>query len=141
MIDFCKGQGIKVFLSLGGRPDLSPDDAQKVADDIWNNFLNNSAGHGPLNATVDGIDFRIQSGSNQSLDVLAQALSAYSIPDRKVYLSAAPLCQIPDDFLTLLSKLASLTTCGCNFSMILHVNTVQKVRLPSSQVGLHGLVI
>ncbi|XP_027171442.1 acidic endochitinase-like [Coffea eugenioides] len=99
MIDFCKGQGIKVFLSLGGRPDLSPDDAQKVADDIWNNFLNNSAGHGPLNATVDGIDFHIQSGSNQNLDVLAQALSAYSTPDKKVYLSAAPLCQIPDDYL------------------------------------------
>ena len=99
MIDFCKGQGIKVFLSLGGRPDLSPDDAQKVADDIWNNFLNNSAGHGPLNATVDGIDFRIQSGSNQSLDVLARALRNYSTPERKVYLSAAPLCQIPDYYL------------------------------------------
>ncbi|XP_071906759.1 acidic endochitinase-like [Coffea arabica] len=99
MIDFCKGQGIKVLLSLGGRPDLSSDDAHNVAEYIWNNFLSNNSGPGPLNATVDGIDFRIQSGSNQSLDVLARALRNYSTPERKVYLSAAPLCQIPDYYL------------------------------------------
>ncbi|XP_027171439.1 acidic endochitinase-like [Coffea eugenioides] len=99
MIDFCKAQGIKVLLSLGGRPDLSSDDAHNVAEYIWNNFLSNNSGPGPLNATVDGIDFRIQSGSNQSLDVLAQALRNYSTPERKVYLSAAPLCQIPDYYL------------------------------------------
>ncbi|XP_027061985.1 acidic endochitinase-like [Coffea arabica] len=98
-IDICKGLGIKLFLSLGGRPLLSPDDAPIVAAYICDEFLNDGSGPGPLGATVNGTDFHFRSGSNNSLDVLAQALRDNCALDKKVYLSAAPLCRIPDYYL------------------------------------------
>ncbi|XP_027064448.1 acidic endochitinase-like [Coffea arabica] len=94
-IDTCKGLGIKVFLSLFGSPQLTPETAPIVAAGICEAFLNDSSG--PLGATVNGIDFHFRSedGSNNGLDILAQALRDDCTP----YLSGAPLCQIPDYYL------------------------------------------
>lgn len=47
---------------------------------------------------LDGIDFDIEMGTGQNWDVLARTLTDLG-QQRKVYLSAAPQCKIPDDFL------------------------------------------
>nr|AFK26309.1 chitinase 3 [Aegiceras corniculatum] len=96
----CQGQGIKVLLSLGGATGSyslsSADDAKQVANYLWNNYLGGSSGSRPLgDAVLDGIDFDIEAGSGQHWDELAKALSGFS-SQRKVYLSAAPQCPIPD---------------------------------------------
>ncbi|KAM0938428.1 putative chitinase [Dioscorea sansibarensis] len=102
-INSCQSQGIKVFLSLGGASGsytlASADDAQQVADYLWNNFLGGSSSSRPLgDAVLDGIDFDIEGGTTQYWDVLAQKLSQYSQQGKKVYLSAAPQCPYPDAY-------------------------------------------
>jgi len=47
---------------------------------------------------LDGIDFDIESGGSEHWDELARALNGLS-SQRKVYLSAAPQCIIPDQHL------------------------------------------
>ncbi|KAI3720638.1 hypothetical protein L2E82_31629 [Cichorium intybus] len=99
-IQACQNQGVKVFLSLGGAVGSyslsSTQDAQQVADYLWNNFLGGQSSSRPLGAAVlDGIDFDIESGSGQFWPDLARAFAAYS-SQKKVYLSAAPQCPIPD---------------------------------------------
>lgn len=99
-ISACQSQGIKVLLSLGGASGgytlSSADDARQVAEYLWNNFLGGQSSTRPLgDAILDGIDFDIEAGSGQYWDELARALSGYS-QQRKVYLSAAPQCIIPD---------------------------------------------
>ncbi|KAK6121671.1 hypothetical protein DH2020_044585 [Rehmannia glutinosa] len=74
----------------------SADDARQVANYLWSAFLGGNSGTRPLgDAILDGIDFDIESGSGQFWDELARALSAFS-SQRRVYLSAAPQCPIPD---------------------------------------------
>ncbi|KAH7673753.1 Chitinase protein [Dioscorea alata] len=104
-IKACQSQGIKVFLSLGGAGGtlVSTEDAQQVADYLWNNFLGGSSSFRPLgDAVLDGIDFAI-TGATTALywDELAQMLYDYSQysqqeQGKKVYLSALPQCQYPD---------------------------------------------
>ena len=100
-ISSCQSQGIKVLLSLGGGSATttlsSPADARQVATYLYNNYLGGQSSSRPLgNAVLDGIDFDIESGSRLYWDDLARALSGFSSGSRKVYLSAAPQCPIPD---------------------------------------------
>ncbi|CAK9156707.1 unnamed protein product [Ilex paraguariensis] len=99
----CQGQGIKVMLSIGGGQGSyslsSDDDARQVADYIWNHFLGGQANFRPLgDAILDGVDFDIEAGEPHYA-ALARKLSEYSQPGRKVYLSAAPQCPFPDQWL------------------------------------------
>ncbi|XP_022759661.1 acidic endochitinase-like [Durio zibethinus] len=100
-ITYCQDQGIKVLLSLGGSAGnyslTSQDDAQTVADYLWTTFLGGRTSAGPLgDATLDGIDFDIELGSNLYYDDLATYLKAKS---QSVYLSAAPQCPYPDYYM------------------------------------------
>ncbi|CAL9131071.1 unnamed protein product [Musa textilis] len=95
---------VKVMLSLGGPYGnyrlASRKDARNVAYHVWNSYLSYSSTDRPLgNSALDGIDFDIERGSIDHWDDLARFLSAYSTPDRKVYLSAAPQCSMPDYYL------------------------------------------
>ncbi|KAJ8490673.1 hypothetical protein OPV22_012394 [Ensete ventricosum] len=95
---------VKVMLSLGGAIGsyrlVSKEEAREVARYIWNNFLGGSSSNRPLgNAVLDGVDFDIEGGSRDHWDDLARYLKAYSTPERKVHLSAAPQCPMPDYFL------------------------------------------
>ncbi|XP_071735424.1 acidic endochitinase SE2-like [Rutidosis leptorrhynchoides] len=100
-IQACQNQGVKVFLSLGGEVGSyslsSPQDAQQVADYLWNKFLGGQSDSRPLgNAVLDGIDFDIEQGTDQYWSDLAKALTAYG-SQKKVYLSAAPQCPFTDN--------------------------------------------
>ena len=102
VISTCQRSGIKVLLSLGGGSNSatsmsSPADARQVATYLYNNFLGGQSASRPFgSAILDGIDFDIEQGSSLYYDDLARALSGFSTPQRKVYLSAAPQCPIPD---------------------------------------------
>ncbi|PON56798.1 Endo-beta-N-acetylglucosaminidase [Trema orientale] len=103
-IKACQNQGIKVMLSIGGGAGSyflsSAEDAQSVAQYIWDNFLGGQSGSRPLgDAVLDGIDFDIEGGTTQHWDELAKALNGFS-QQRKVYLTAAPQCPIPDAWLS-----------------------------------------
>ncbi|KAJ0968967.1 hypothetical protein J5N97_021844 [Dioscorea zingiberensis] len=79
-IKSCQTKGIKVFLSLGGPNGsytlTSTEDAQQIADYIWNNFLGGTSSSRPFgDAVLDGIDFYIKHGTTQHWDELAQKLS------------------------------------------------------------------
>ncbi|XP_021280017.1 acidic endochitinase-like [Herrania umbratica] len=100
-IRYCQEQKIKVLLSLGGALGnyylTSKDDAQSVADYLWNTFLGGRTSAGPLgDATLDGIDFDIEGGSNLYYDDLARFLKQ---KNESLFLSAAPQCPYPDYYL------------------------------------------
>ncbi|CAL9158397.1 unnamed protein product [Musa hybrid cultivar] len=95
---------VKVMLSLGGAYGnyrlASKKDARNVATHIWNSYLGGESPYRPLgNSVLDGIDFDIEGGSRFYWDDLARYLNAYSTPERKIYLSAAPQCPMPDYYL------------------------------------------
>uniref|UniRef100_A0A0D9V3R5 chitinase n=1 Tax=Leersia perrieri TaxID=77586 RepID=A0A0D9V3R5_9ORYZ len=95
-IQSCQSQGVKVLLSLGGAVGnyglADTQDAQSVADYLWDNFLGGSSSSRPLGAAVlDGIDFDIENGQSAHFDELANFLK-----QRGVMLTAAPQCPYPD---------------------------------------------
>ncbi|RCV26514.1 hypothetical protein SETIT_5G251600v2 [Setaria italica] len=96
-IQTCKSQGIKVLLSLGGGGGnyglSSTDDANSVANYLWDYYLGGSGSPRPLgDAALDGIDFDIENGNSAHYDDLANALKAKG----SVMLTAAPQCPYPD---------------------------------------------
>ncbi|KAL8192722.1 hypothetical protein R6Q57_027170 [Mikania cordata] len=100
-IQACQAQGVKVFLSLGGAIGSyslsSAEDAQQVADYLWNTYLGGQSVARPLgDAVLDGIDLDIEHGSDQFWPDLGRALAAYNSL-KKVFLSAAPQCPFPSD--------------------------------------------
>lgn len=103
-IQYCQKRGIKVMLSLGGGIGsyslASSADARNVSLYLWNNFLGGKSNSRPLgNAVLDGVDFDIELGSTQHWEDLACYLKGYSKFGKRVYLSAAPQCPFPDEFL------------------------------------------
>ncbi|KAK6121857.1 hypothetical protein DH2020_044372 [Rehmannia glutinosa] len=103
-IQLCQNMGIQVLLSLGGSFGnytlSSRRNAKRVARYLYHSFLwgkHRSFVRPFGNISLNGIDFDIENpGSNLYWDVLARALSRFSKPRRKVYLSAAPGCTYPD---------------------------------------------
>ncbi|XP_054784465.1 acidic endochitinase-like [Prosopis cineraria] len=98
----CQSKDIKVLLSLGGGSGgyslTSADDANQVANYIWNNFLGGSSNSRPLgDAVLDGVDFDIEAGDGQHWDELAKALKGLN---QQLILSAAPQCPFPDAHLS-----------------------------------------
>ena len=99
----CQARGIKVLISIGGGTRTyslsSAEDARSVADYIWNNFLGGQSNSRPLgDAVLDGVDFDIEQGVPHYA-ALARRLSEYSQRGKKVYLTAAPQCPFPDQYL------------------------------------------
>ncbi|KAJ1298538.1 hypothetical protein BS78_01G461100 [Paspalum vaginatum] len=96
-IQGCQSQGIKVLLSLGGNGGsyglTSTDDANSVAQYLWDSYLGGSGSSRPLgSAALDGIDLDIENGQPAHYDELASALKAKG----QVLLTAAPQCPYPD---------------------------------------------
>ncbi|KAF7813008.1 hevamine-A [Senna tora] len=104
----CQQKGIKVLLSIGGGIGsyslASPEDARNVSTFLWDTFLGGNSSSRPLgDAVLDGVDFDIELGSTLYWEDLARFLKAYNnkgrAGERRVYLSGAPQCPIPDKFL------------------------------------------
>lgn len=92
-IKYCQSKCIKVMVSLAGEPRLnSTEDAQVVADYLWNNYLGGESDSRPLgDAVLDGVELHIHHGNVTYLDDLARDLAAYNI-----LLAATPECPLPD---------------------------------------------
>ncbi|XWS35850.1 hypothetical protein CRYUN_Cryun20dG0031700 [Craigia yunnanensis] len=102
-IQNCQNRSIKVILSIGGGAGdyslSSADDARSVAGYLWDNFLGGKSNSRPLgNAVLDGIDFDIERGEPHYA-ALARRLTELSKGGKKVYLTAAPQCPFPDQWL------------------------------------------
>jgi chitinase len=97
-IQTCQSNNVKVLLSLGGGGGSyglsSSDDANSVANYLWDNFLGGTGSSSrPLGAAVlDGIDFDIENGNPAHYDDLANALRGKG----QMLLTAAPQCPFPD---------------------------------------------
>nr|AFK39066.1 unknown [Medicago truncatula] len=105
-INICQSRGIKVMLSIGGEDRntysfSSPEDANQLADYIWNNFLGGNSPSRPFgDAILDGVDFDIEGGSKLHYETLALKLNDhYKSSRKKFYLTAAPLCIFQDNIL------------------------------------------
>uniref|UniRef100_K4AJY4 chitinase n=4 Tax=Setaria TaxID=4554 RepID=K4AJY4_SETIT len=104
-ITFCQSKGVKVMLSIGGGAGGysldSQQDALQLAQYIWNNFLGGHSQRRPLgDAVLDGVDFDIEGGNPDHYGALAAYLKSYGNAKgkKKVYLSAAPQCPFPDQW-------------------------------------------
>ncbi|PWA49957.1 Glycoside hydrolase, catalytic domain-containing protein [Artemisia annua] len=98
----CQKQGVKLMLAIGGGIGTyslsSKLDAHNVSLYLWNAFLGGKSRSvfRPLgDASLDGIDFDIESGSSQFYDDLVRFLKSYR-GGRKVYVTGAPQCPFPD---------------------------------------------
>ncbi|KAL6638469.1 hypothetical protein ACP70R_023964 [Stipagrostis hirtigluma subsp. patula] len=102
-IQTCQSLGVKVLLSIGGRPGYytlaSASEAQELATYLWETFLggNNTARPRPFgDAVLDGIDFAIWNDDSIYYNILAENLASLYKRDmtgKKAYmLTAAPDC-------------------------------------------------
>ncbi|CAD6209066.1 unnamed protein product [Miscanthus lutarioriparius] len=78
-INSCQSKGVKVMLSIdggaGGYSLNSKQDAFKLAQYIWNNFLGGHSDKRPLgDAVLDGVDFDIEGGNPDYYGALAAYL-------------------------------------------------------------------
>ncbi|KAJ1381407.1 Glycoside hydrolase family 18, catalytic domain [Sesbania bispinosa] len=90
---------VAVFLAIRLKP-ARIKASRAFAEYLWNNFLGGKSSTRPLgDAVLDGIDFAIVTGSSQHWDELAKAISDHG-KQKKIYLSAAPQCPIPDKWLS-----------------------------------------
>ncbi|GJW97923.1 basic endochitinase-like protein [Tanacetum coccineum] len=90
----CQNLGVKVMLSIGGGTKTyslsSKEDAEGVADYIWNNFLGGQSSSRPLgDAVLDGVDFDIENGETHYA-ALARRLREHGQGGRKIYLGQRP---------------------------------------------------
>ncbi|XP_003569375.3 acidic endochitinase [Brachypodium distachyon] len=105
-INACQSQGVKVMLSIGGGAGGYSLDSEKDAADlalyIWDNFLGGTgSSKRPLgDAVLDGVDFDIEGGNPDYYGALAAHLKSYGgkAGKKEVYLSAAPQCPFPDQW-------------------------------------------
>lgn len=117
----CQKRGIKVILSIGGGETgyslSSANDATKVADYIWNNFLGGkSSKTRPLgDAVLDGVDFGFELGGGEAF----YAVLHHSVPS--LINTRMEQCQR-----------GSLTLFGFSFTTMVHVS-LSLVTPPSSR--------
>ncbi|KAG6846223.1 hypothetical protein H0H93_015307, partial [Arthromyces matolae] len=103
-IKTCQENGKIVTISLGGADAsvgfTSAEQAQKFADTIWNTFLGGSSDTRPFgDAVLDGIDLDIENGSHSHYsDFVTQIRSHTDSADKKYYVTAAPQCVFPDEW-------------------------------------------
>ncbi|KAK2608585.1 Chitinase 2 [Conoideocrella luteorostrata] len=106
-IDTCKGNGVKVILSLGGASGSyslsSQEEAETIGQNLWDAYGNsNSKGSVPRpfgNTFVDGWDFDIESNiGNKYYEFMIAKLRSNFASDsgNKYYIAGAPQCPIPE---------------------------------------------
>ncbi|KAG5367270.1 Endochitinase [Yarrowia sp. C11] len=108
-ISACQALGRKVFVSLGGESGKygldSASDGETLADELWNTFGGgkNASVERPFgNVIIDGFDLDIEQGDPVGYADLVNRLRQLYKEDlsRKYYVSAAPQCPFPDEYIT-----------------------------------------
>ena len=94
------------MLSIGGDDSRktyslsSADDARKVADYIWDNFLGGHSNSRPFgDAILDGVDFDIEGGESHYAALARRLHDLAAGSGRKYYLTAAPQCPFQNNIL------------------------------------------
>ncbi|KAJ3556869.1 hypothetical protein NM688_g1787 [Phlebia brevispora] len=101
-IKTCQAAGKVVTLSLGGAGGSvgfeSDDQAESLADTVWDLFLGGSSSTRPFgDAVLDGIDLDIEGGSSTGYAAFVNQIRSHASGASKTYyISAAPQCVYPD---------------------------------------------
>ncbi len=106
-VQSCQNNGKTIMLSVGGGAGYyilkSDDYAKKVAEHLWNMFLNGTGETRPFGEGVvlDGVDFDIEAGTKESNPywvTLINELRTLTKADtsKYYYMSGAPQCVLPD---------------------------------------------
>jgi chitinase len=149
-INHCQSIGIKIILSIGGEYKgkyslSSPEDANQVADYIWNNFLGGNSNSRPFgDAILDGVDFDIEGGSNLHYSTLAIKLNDHYKSDsrKKYYLTAAPIVPFKITYFKGHFLLDFLTMFGFNFTTkLIIVTLIQTIQLVLRIHGVSGSML
>ncbi|EPS99093.1 hypothetical protein FOMPIDRAFT_97135 [Fomitopsis schrenkii] len=104
-IEYCQNQGKAVTISLGGGGATvgftNDSQAQSFADQIWNVFLGGSSDDRPFGTVVlDGVDLDIEGGSQTGYAAfITQLRTHFTGADKSYYISGAPQCEYPDQYL------------------------------------------
>ncbi|PFH49205.1 glycoside hydrolase family 18 protein [Amanita thiersii Skay4041] len=104
-IQTCQKKGKVVLLSLGGataKVGFGDDSqAEGFAELIWNTFLGGKNDIRPFgSAILDGIDLDIESGNGAHYAAFVQRIrSLAQNDDKRYYISAAPQCPFPDQYI------------------------------------------
>ncbi|KZT06335.1 carbohydrate-binding module family 5 protein [Laetiporus sulphureus 93-53] len=104
-IEYCQNQGKAVTISLGGSGGSvglsSAAEAEAFADTIWDLFLGGSNDSRPFgSAVLDGVDLDIEGGSDEYYaNFVTQLRTYFDGADKTYYVSGAPQCEYPDEYL------------------------------------------
>ncbi|KAI0961221.1 hypothetical protein AcV7_000377 [Taiwanofungus camphoratus] len=104
-IEQCQSKGKIVTISLGGAGGgvgfQNDSQAQQLADTIWNVFLGGSSSTRPFgSAVLDGVDLDIEGGSTTGYAAfVTQLRSHFNGANKDYYVSGAPQCVYPDQYL------------------------------------------
>ncbi|KAH9937421.1 class III chitinase [Fomitopsis serialis] len=104
-IEYCQNQGKAVTISLGGGGAsvgfTDDSEAESFADQIWNLFLGGSSDYRPFGSVVlDGVDLDIEGGSETGYAAFnTQLRTHFTSADKSYYISGAPQCEYPDEYL------------------------------------------
>ncbi|OSX67814.1 carbohydrate-binding module family 5 protein [Postia placenta MAD-698-R-SB12] len=104
-IEYCQSQGKIVTISLGGAGGgvgfSNDSEAQSFADTIWDIFLGGSSSDRPFgSAVLDGIDLDIEGGSDTGYGAfITQLRTHFTGASKSYYISGAPQCEYPDQYL------------------------------------------
>ncbi|KAH9945621.1 class III chitinase [Amylocystis lapponica] len=104
-IEYCQSKGKIVTISLGGAGGgvgfQSDSQAQTLADTVWNVFLGGSSSTRPFgSAVLDGVDLDIEGGSTTGYAAfVTQLRTHFTGASKQYYVSAAPQCEYPDQYL------------------------------------------
>ncbi|KAG5358525.1 Endochitinase [Yarrowia sp. B02] len=107
-IKACQGLGRKVLVSLGGETGKyglkNPSDGDVLAEQLWDAFgggKNSSVDRPFGDAVIDGFDLDIEHGNPVGYGNLVNRLRQLYAEDasKKYYVSAAPQCPFPDEWI------------------------------------------
>ncbi|KAI7853268.1 glycoside hydrolase superfamily [Circinella umbellata] len=106
-IKYCQSKGKLILLSLGGATGtygLSSDsEGQRLADSLWDLFGGGQSDTRPFgSASVDGFDLDIEAGETKGYSAFVKKMRDHYSSDssKKYYISAAPQCPYPDEYLS-----------------------------------------
>ncbi|KAG2224362.1 hypothetical protein INT45_006762, partial [Circinella minor] len=106
-IKYCQSKDKLILLSLGGATGtygLSSDsEGQKLADSLWDLFGGGQSDTRPFgSASVDGFDLDIEAGETKGYSAFVKRMRDHYDSDssKNYYISAAPQCLYPDEYLS-----------------------------------------